>query len=429
MSQNTLARDNILRMPENLFAETEYPYLQLVQALPAAVYTCDADGHILSYNKAAVVLWGREPELGKDLWCGSWRIFRVDGSPLSLEDCPMAISLKEGRPVTGEEIIVERPDGVRRNVLPHPRPIFDSSGRVVQAVNMLVDITEYKKHKQAVRESEEKYKLLAQNLEKQVEERTRELKKSNQELAKSNNELEQFAYVASHDLQEPLRKIQAFAELLEHNMQDENKVKYYIGKITDSSGRMMVLVKELLNFSRLSKPEESYDKVDLNDVLGDIKEEFELLIKDRQASIESTSLPAIEGISLHIHQLFHNLISNSLKFCNKDRKPVIHVSARKLTKDEVAVHQGLNPVLNYVEIEWADNGIGFSQQHAEQIFTLFQRLDHSRAYSGTGIGLALCKKIVTNHHGHIYAQAKENEGATFHIIFPETRERSEDFDS
>jgi len=124
--------------------ETEQRYRQLVHSLPVAVYTCDREGHITLYNDAAVVLWGREPQLGRDLWCGSWRIYRPDGTPLPVDECPMAIALKEGRAVSGQEIVIERPDGTRRNVLPYPVPMRDRSGTVVGAVNTLVDITEHK---------------------------------------------------------------------------------------------------------------------------------------------------------------------------------------------------------------------------------------------------------------------------------------------
>lgn len=117
---------------------------RLLEALPAAVYTCDREGRVTFYNHAAADLRGREPELGKDLWCGSWRIYRADGSPCSLEDCPMAVTIREGRAVRGEEIIIERPDGTRRHVLPHPEPIVDASGAVVGAINMLIDLTEAK---------------------------------------------------------------------------------------------------------------------------------------------------------------------------------------------------------------------------------------------------------------------------------------------
>src|SRR5687768_2744175 len=123
---------------------------QLLQALPSAVYTCDANGYIQLYNKAAVELWGREPIAGKDLWCGSWKIYKIDGSPLPLDECPMAITLKEGRKVEGVEIIIEKPNGERRIILPYPQPILDDSGMVAGAVNMLLDITEKKESEKGI---------------------------------------------------------------------------------------------------------------------------------------------------------------------------------------------------------------------------------------------------------------------------------------
>lgn len=124
---------------------SEARYRDLIQALPAAVYTCDERGRITLYNQAAVALWGREPEMGKDLWCGSWKIYRTDGQLLPLDECPMAVTLREGRPIRGQEIVIERPDGTKRHVLPHPEPIRDNAGKIIGAVNMLVDITDSKR--------------------------------------------------------------------------------------------------------------------------------------------------------------------------------------------------------------------------------------------------------------------------------------------
>src|SRR5688572_19065187 len=132
------------KFPQQNFVESVELYRQLIHSLPAAIYLCDSEGFVILYNKKAVELWGREPEIGKDLWCGSWKIFDADGNPLPIDKCPMAISLKEGRPVENEEIIVERPDGTRRNVQPSPRPLFDESGKLVGAVNLLMDVTDQK---------------------------------------------------------------------------------------------------------------------------------------------------------------------------------------------------------------------------------------------------------------------------------------------
>ena len=129
---------------------SEARYRHLVQALPAALYTCDERGRITLYNQAAAALWGREPEIGRDLWCGSWKIYRPDDTPLPLDECPMAVTLREGRAIRGEEIVIERADGTRRHVLANPEPIRNAEGVVVGAINMLVDITEHKQAEQAV---------------------------------------------------------------------------------------------------------------------------------------------------------------------------------------------------------------------------------------------------------------------------------------
>ena len=398
-----------------VLTESEHRYSQIVQGLPAAFYTCDPKGRIKLYNKAAVALWGRDPEIGKDLWCGSWKIYRTDGSPLPLDECPMAIAIREGRPVLGHEIIIERPDGVRRYVLSHPEPIFDANGRMVEAINMLVDITEHKKAQETLWRSEAQYRDL---LENEVEERIKELQRVNEELAKSNNDLEQFAYVASHDLQEPLRKIRIFAGMVEELLNDPEKAGYYLHKISVSSERMMTLIQDLLNFSRLNRTGQPLEYVSLNEVLAHIRNDLELFIHEKQAVITSEDLPLIKGEPLQLYQLFYNIINNSLKFSNPHVTPRITIATRPLLPDEVSVFPSLDPSLEYVEILLKDNGIGFAQQYAEQIFTIFQRLNNRQTYTGTGIGLALCKKIVSNHHGHIYAMSKEAEGAAFYVILP-----------
>ena len=146
----TQTADERVKAAQEHLQESEARYRELIQALPAAVYTCDERGRITLYNQAAAALWGREPEVGKDLWCGSWKIYRPDGTPLPLDECPMAVTLREGRAIRGEEIVIERPDGTRRHVLPHPEPIRNAEGVVVGAINMLIDITDLQQAERAM---------------------------------------------------------------------------------------------------------------------------------------------------------------------------------------------------------------------------------------------------------------------------------------
>ena len=242
------------------------------------------------------------------------------------------------------------------------------------------------------------------------------LKTVNAKLVKSNQDLEQFAYVASHDLQEPLRKIRTFISLLQRNIADENETSKNIEKINSSATRMTEQIKAVLNYSRISNTEEQFEDVDLDIILENIKTDYELLISEKNAVISNDKLPVIKGIALQLNQLFSNLIGNSLKF--SDQNPQIFIGCRKLTKAEILKHPKLNDNKHYIELLFKDSGIGFEQQYADKIFTIFQRLNPKQVYSGTGIGLALCKKIVENHHGYITAESQLGEGASFYIYLP-----------
>lgn len=242
------------------------------------------------------------------------------------------------------------------------------------------------------------------------------LQKLNTELARSNSELEQFAYVASHDLQEPLRKIQTFAELGERNAQNPEVLKRYLEKVSSSAQRMTELIKSVLNYSRLSKYDDKFDDVDLNAVIRSICTDLELLIEEKGASIQHDPMPSIRGIKLQLHQLFLNLISNSLKF--NDRKPRINITRQVQSGKEVPPQLELDPDLNYLVLQFSDNGIGFDPKFSDKIFSIFQRLHNDRNFAGTGIGLALCKKIVENHKGAISVQSIPGDGTTFFVYLP-----------
>jgi light-regulated signal transduction histidine kinase (bacteriophytochrome) len=236
------------------------------------------------------------------------------------------------------------------------------------------------------------------------------------ELEVQNGELEQFAYVASHDLQEPLRKIQTFSEMIRDNYGDEVFVRRYLQKLEASAMRMSALVKSLLNYSRLSHDKGETTVVDLNETLLSIKTDFELLLAEKHAVIDSDRLPQVTGNATQLGQLFGNLISNALKFSGDDTR--IEIRAAIVTAGEIPgkpenlVHD------KFARISVKDNGIGFEQQYEKKIFALFQRLHGKDSYAGTGIGLALCKKIVENHNGYITAFGELNKGATFVVYLP-----------
>jgi PAS domain S-box-containing protein len=247
-----------------------------------------------------------------------------------------------------------------------------------------------------------------------------------EELKRSNADLQDFAYVASHDLQEPLRKIQAFGDRLkihvEKNYPDFDGIMY-INKMNDSATRMRVLIDDLLNFSRVSSESSYSDEVDLNEVLEDVKSILSETIESDGANVNVGLLPILKEANRgNMVQLFQNLISNGIKFKKEGTKPLIEVLSERINvNDAIEISPLLNLHENYYRIEIRDNGIGFDETYLKKIFTIFQRLHGRSEYKGTGIGLAVCQKICENHDGYITAKSKEGEGATFIIILPEIK--------
>ncbi len=286
------------------------------------------------------------------------------------------------------------------------RVVTDESGNPVWLNGICKDITFQK-------ETEKE-------LAKQVELRTVELQHANNELNTLNENLKQFVYVASHDLQEPLRKINLFSDILKNKAASflDSDSENYLAKIRRSANRMTNLIKDLLDYSKVEGGNRSFEEVHIDTVIANVLEDYEILIEQKKAVIKVSALPIIPAIPLQMNQLFYNLIGNALKFAKENIAPKINITSRILTTDEILSYEKLQSNKTYSEITITDNGIGFNPKFAEQIFEIFQRLHGKDDYEGTGIGLALCKKIVENHKGLIFAEAKENEGATFHIILP-----------
>jgi light-regulated signal transduction histidine kinase (bacteriophytochrome) len=244
------------------------------------------------------------------------------------------------------------------------------------------------------------------------------LSKKNLELEQSNANLEEFAYVASHDLQEPLRKISIFGDRLLVNHADHlnEDGRLFLQKIVDSSKRMQAMINDLLSVSLISG-NKSFEYYSLKTVLNDVLQTLEFKIEARHAKITVDDLPTAHIIPSQMRQLFQNLISNSLKFVAKDRNPEIRITQSQVKQDDI-IKYNLHHGNQYIRIDVKDNGIGFENEYATKIFTIFQRLHGKAEYEGTGIGLAICKKIVENHEGVIFAGGQPGLGSVFSIIIP-----------
>lgn len=255
-----------------------------------------------------------------------------------------------------------------------------------------------------------------EDLEQKVRERTATLSHYANELGRSNRELQDFAFVASHDLQEPLRKIRAFGNRLQqkyaHSLEEQGGD--YINRMQAAAERMSRLINDLLAFSRVATKGKPFEETALNNVLKDVLEDLEVAIDEADAKIEVDDLPVIEADPTQMRQLFQNLLGNAIKFREPDTPPLVSVRSRVLEKAKVG-----DAVLNNVcEITITDNGIGFEQQFMERIFTPFQRLHGRDQYAGTGIGLAVCRRIVERHQGSITAQSEPGKGAQFLLKLP-----------
>lgn len=293
------------------------------------------------------------------------------------------------------------------------KALFDSQGKVYGVLNMAVDVTDNVRARQLLAASEEQLKVA-------VDERTKALKVVNENLERSNKELEQFAHVASHDMKEPIRKIKMFTNRLHNEFGDifPERANIYFNKIGKATDRLVNMVEGVLHYSSLSAIDFSVEEIDLNDILKNIQEDFELQMELKGAKLEYNVQHPIKGAPFLIYQLFYNIINNSLKFVRKDVPPVITISSEIVSKTDIDTSDISNPANEYVKITIEDNGIGFNQLNAEKIFNTFTRLNSRDEFEGTGLGLTLCKRIVSRHNGIIKAEGKEGVGARFYIYLP-----------
>lgn len=379
--------------------ESENDYRKLTETLPLMMFTLNALGRITRTNEWLSNFFDGS---GNKLNGMAWQTF------LHSEDHKKAQLLWEKAQQDKQALAMQarlKHKG-REEYLWHMInivPLKDKSNNVTEWAGFFVDI-----HAQKLVEETLKNNEALKRMQK-------ELIQKNDELQRSNHDLEQYAYIASHDLQEPLRKIRIFSDLLEKNLDNQETATRYLEKIDSSSKRMAALITDVLNYSKISRTEDMLEDVELDQVLKNVKVDFELILEEKKAVIESAPLPVIHGIKQQMHQLFYNIISNALKFC--ETNPVIQIRSSTPGKEELS-EAGLKPSGSYAKIVFQDNGIGFEQQYADHIFTIFKRLFDKNTYTGTGIGLALCRKIVTNHAGAIFAKSEPGKGTAIIVILP-----------
>ncbi|MBO9564021.1 MAG: PAS domain-containing protein [Niastella sp.] len=400
---NTAAEVTDIVLAKQKVEQSEQNFKNMILQAPVAMCILTGPDHVVEIvNDLMIELWGKPVEtvMNKPVF---------DALPDAREQGLEALMKQVYE--TGESFHAnERPvELVRKGKLETTyqnfvyEPYKNAEGRILGVLAITINVTEQV--------------MARQKIEEIVAARTKELAEANANLERSNEELAQFAYIASHDLQEPLRKVSIYIQMLENHLSHiDDRSRGYFDKIKTSSARMLSLIRDVLAYSQLSQETETFEAVDINKVIAEISTDFELLIQQTNATIEYSNLPVIEAIPLQMSQLFGNLISNALKFIKPGMAPVITITAEPANSEAVRrlnLREG-----SYYYFKVADNGIGFNPEKSEQIFNIFQRLHGKKQYQGTGIGLAMCRKIVQNHHGAIYATAEEGNGAVFHIIVP-----------
>ena len=385
---------------EQLIPLGEQKFLLLAEALSQLIMTINDKSDVCYVNQSFIDYTGRQSE---ELLYESW-LKHIHINDLERTTSMWEVSLNNGNEFLGEQRLL-RHDGKYEWHLTRIIPQENQDGKIQLWIATSTNIHENK--------------IFTEKLENQVQQRTDELKLLNDDLQKSNIELAEFAFVASHDLQEPLRKIQTFANRIVQKEESNLSVngKRYLKRMQNSTLRMQSLIEDLLKYSRASTAEKVFEPVDLNNLLNEVKAELDQRISEKHAKVNVNQICVLNIIRFQFLQLFMNLISNSLKFSKPGINPEINITSAKLNGREI---NDKRAVLNftYCNITVEDNGIGFPSEQSEKIFELFYRLHGKSEFSGTGIGLSICKKIVENHHGFITANSNPSSGSIFNIYIP-----------
>lgn len=384
----------------------------IIDNLPVGLWITDEHGGMVFVNDMGEEIWGGEVHIAASLdeygrykcWWGN------TGEKISSEEMPLTKAL-QGETTKDAIIEIERLDGTPGTQLVSAVPIKDSNGKIIGSIAIVQDITQLKmaeKYMQELLDKEHRLreKLQISNLELK---RTKDvLEKTVHKLETSNADLEQFAYIASHDLQEPLRMVASFTQLLEKRYKNrlDDDANDYINFIVDGARRMKDLIDDLLTFSRLNTEKTELKETDMETILDSVLVTLKSSIEENDVKITRNTLPRVMADPSQIEQLFQNLLSNAIKF-HGERPPEIRVDVENL------------------EGEWkisvSDNGIGISPEHQKKIFKVFTRLHTREEYEGTGIGLSICKRIVERHGGRIWVDSEELKGSTFYFTIPQLK--------
>ena len=382
--------------------EREQKFRLLADSMPQFVWTANQEGILNYFNQAVFDFSGyRKEEIIEKGWLS---IVHDDEKEENIRKWIESIS-------TEKDFLIEhrfrKSDGSYRWQLSRAIPQRDKEGKITMWVGTSTDIQDQK--------------MFTNELEKQVSERTKELFTKNEDLEKMNKELQSFAYISSHDLQEPLRKIQTFATQISNsesnNLTPKGKDKFM--RMQNAANRMQNLIQDLLAYSRTNVQEHVFKKAKISEIIEEVKEDLDQNIADKDSTITLVNDCEIEVIPFQFRQLLFNLISNSLKFIRENVKSKIRIECAIGFGYELN-NKKLIENIKYCHIKFEDNGIGFEEEYSEKIFEVFQRLHGKEKFQGTGIGLAIVKRIVENHNGVIMATGELNKGATFHIYVPYT---------
>lgn len=354
----------------------------ILESMPQVAFTLKSDGRIEYVNEQ----WWLYSEDEKKM-----PMFHPSDEAIAGK---IKSAIKEGNPVAAEARIKNLQTGDFRYHLFKLTPVKEGK-EILKWVGTFTDIHEQKSANEI--------------LEQKVKERTEELVDKNKELETTNHELQQFAFVASHDLKEPLRKIRIFSSIIKQRFHNEvSEENTIIDRVIESSKRMTGLINDLLDYSRLSVAP-VFSEISLRQLINEIINDLELTILEKNAVIEIGELPTLKIIPAQMRQVFQNLISNSLKFSKEGIPPVIKISSEFINMEDGE---------QFCRISVSDNGIGFNDKYIDKMFAIFQRLNARESYEGTGIGLAIVKKVIEKHNGTITAYGREGEGATFVMTLP-----------